>query len=289
MYMLKKAANQGSILILYAILCYSCVNLRAVGNYTHEAIAGMEQFELLPYGFEMHCEATCLDKNIRDRNVNPGPCDCSADKRADSINRVIYLAAHDYFQGLAMLADNEKAQLNTAGLTGTLTAGDFGPISLNTEQVDAYSLLSNTLIRALTDKFRSHKLSAYVTQADGPIGILLEYLDLNLTGNLYQKLEVRKRRLRGFYFDLARNQELSLYEQTKFVEDYYRNLEDLSVRQETLQRFSEIIKVMQEGHKKLAKQLENPKDSQTRQELSQAGSKLHATIKDFKGIGVWDD
>ncbi len=287
--MFQKAANQGSILILYAILCCSCVNLKAVGNYSHEAVAGMEQFEWLPYGFEMHCEASCLDKNIRDRNVNPGPCDCSADKRADSINRVIYSAAHDYFQGLAMLANNGKAQLNTAGLTGTLVAGDFGPVFLNTEQAEAYSLLSNTLIRALTDKFRSRKLSVHVARADRPIEVILEYLDLNLAGNLYQKLEVRKRRLKGFYFDLARNPELSLYERTKFVEDYYRHLEDVSVRQETLQAYSEIIKVIQEGHKKLANQLENPKDSHTRQELSQAGSRLHATIKDFKAIGGWDN
>ena len=287
MILLRKTIKPEHLLVMGAILCQSCVNLKAVGNFSHEAVAGMEQFERIPYGFEMHCEANCLDRNIRDRNINPDTCGCSADKRADSINRVIYLAALDYFQGLSLLADNERAQIHTAGLTNALASGDFGPVTLRKEQADAYSLLGNTLIRAVTDKYRSNHLRTYVAQAEEPLDILLEFLEFNLAGNLYQKLEVRKRRLKGFYFDMARSPELSRYEQTKFVEDYYRKLADLSARQERLQRFSGIIKELQEGHAKLAKQLENPKDSGSRQDLGQASSKLHATIVDFNAVGKW--
>jgi hypothetical protein len=194
-----------------------------------------------------------------------------------------------YFQVLVLLADDQKTRVHTAGLTGALTAGNFGPVTLNSEQADAFSGISSALMNRITDRYRKKNLKKYVGQAEGYLPVLLEFLDLNLAGNLYQKLEVRKRRWKDFYFDLSMDPGLTTYERTKFVEDYYRHLRELSARQEQINLYSEIIRLIREGHAKLAKLIENPREPGLREELIQAGSELHGTILHFNSAGIWDN
>lgn len=289
LYMNYKGVIQLTLVIICTIFCGSCANKKGISTFSNEGVSGLKKFEEIQYGFTRNCEEACLDKNIREFNVSPGPCNCSADQKADSINRIIYSAALGYFQGLAMLADNEKTHLNTSGLTGILSAGDFGPVTLKTEQVDAFSRITATLMKVATNKYRVKNLRKYIIQAAGSLPVLLEFLHLNLAGNLSQKLEVRKMRLKDFYFDYSRDPELSAYERTKFVEDYYKQLGELSAEQEQIQLFSDIIILLMEGHTELTRQIENPRESVPPEELLRLVSKLHGKIMEFNSAAIWEN
>lgn len=245
---MQKLLSNILVLILAAITSTSCVNLKHVGEFSESSIEGIEKFEALSYNFERNCTDECLQKGIEKLKIHGQTCVCTADKKADSITTLIYNTTRDYFYGLTDISKNQLTNYKTEELTQTLATGDYGSLSLNETDVKAYSSISTIILRAFTDGFRRKKIKEYVRRANEPLQTLLHFLDLNLSGNLIGKMEVQKNSIKSFYFDLISNTELSIYERTKFTEDYFRRISELTAKQEELETYSKVIKTIAEGH-----------------------------------------
>lgn len=264
--------------LLLVFLMGSCVNLRHVGKFSETSLEGVEQYEAIVPRFSKICSEDCQHEYIRKFEIHRTDCDCDQDRKADSITGVIHDAAMAYFQGLSNLAQNELTAYSTDGLTQALSAGNFGPVKLNETDVKAYSKISTLLLRAFTDGFRRQKVKEYVAEAHGPLLKLINFLELNLSGNLMGKLEVQKSGLKNFYFDFIRDENLSDYERTKFAEDYFQRIADIQAQQDELQNYSEVLREISEGHTTLYNNVGNMTDDEVQKDLAGHSWRLKNTI-----------
>jgi hypothetical protein len=271
-------------LISIALLMGSCVNLRHVGEFSETSIEGIEHYEKLSPGFAEVCLEDCQQEHIRRFEIHKTDCDCAHNQKADSITRVIYEAAKGYFYGLSDLSQNELTDYRTDDFTQALSTGDFGPIQLNETDVKAYSDISTLLLRTFTDGFRRKKIKEYVAQAHGPLLKLLDFLKLNLAGNLRGKLEVQKSTIKNFYFDFVKDKTLSDYERTQFAEDYFLRISEIKAQQKALDTYAEVLREITEGHTALYNNIENMTDDEVRKELNGHGSQLIDTISSLQKI-----
>lgn len=268
--------------ITCVVLLGSCVNLRHVGEFSETSIEGIEQFETVSPGFSKICLQDCEQEHVRRLDIHNTACDCEQNQKADSITRVIYDASRGYFYGLSDLSQNELTHYQTDAFTQTLATGDFGPIKLNETDVKAYSDISTLLLRAFTDGFRRKKIKEYVAQAQGPLLKLLQFLELNLAGNLNGKLEVQKSSLKNFYFDLTKDKKLSVYERTKFAEDYFRRISEITAHQNELDAYAQVLREIAEGHTTLYNNVGNMTDDDVRKELQGYGRQMNSTISSLR-------
>lgn len=260
----------------------SCVNLKHISEFSEYSIEGIEQFETLAPSFSEVCQQDGRQESIRKFDIHRADYDCGQNQKADSITEVINNATKNYFYGLLDLSQNDLTNYRTDGFTEALATGDFGPIKLNETDVKAYSDISNLLLRAFTDGFRRKKIKEYVAQAHGPLLKLLHFLELNLVGNLSGKLEVQKSSLKNFYFDFVKDKKLSDYERTKFAEDYFRRLLEITAQQKELEIFAEILQEIAEGHTNLYNNVSNMTDAEVRTALAGHGRQVSNTITSLR-------
>lgn len=261
-----------------AFLLGSCVNLRHVGEFSLKSIEGIEQFDSLSPSFSGVCLQDQHQERIRRFDIHQTDYDCTQNQKADSITQVIYNATKSYFYGLSDLSQNELTNYRTDDLTQALATGDFGLIKLDETDVKAYSDISTLLLRAFTDGFRRKKIKEYVAQAHGPLLKLIHFLELNLAGNLSGKLEVQKSGLKNFYFDFVKDKSLSDYERTKFAEDYFRRISEITAQQNELETYVQILQKIAEGHTTLYNNVSNMTDDEVRKELAGYGRQINHTI-----------
>ncbi len=268
--------------IISVLLLGSCVNLKHVGEFSETSIEGIEQFETVSPGFSKICLQDCRQENIRKLDIHDTDCDCAQNQKADSITQDIYNATRGYFYGLTDLSKNELTHYKTDDFTKALATGDFGPIKLNETDVKAYSDISTLLLRSFTDGFRRKKIKEYVAQAHGPLLKLLHFLELNLAGNLNGKLEVQKSGLKNFYFDFVKDKKLSDYERTKFAEDYFQRISEITAQQKELDTYIQVLREIAEGHTTLYNNASNMTDAVVRQELQVYGRQMTKTVSSLR-------
>lgn len=266
---------------ILGLMSLSCVNLKHISEFSEKSLEKIEVYETLPSGFYQVCQTDCRRKNIRDLDIHDVECTCSANKRADSITRVIYKSVTGYFYGLKNISANELTKYRTKDLGEALATGNFGPLQLNEEDVRAYSKISTIAMRAFTDGYRRAKIKNYVSQAHEPLTVLIHFLQLNLGGNLIGKLEVQKSILKNFYFDQVSNQRLSIYERTKFAEDYFNNISEINAKQDELKDFTETLKTIAEGHLLLYTNINDLSDEQVKNQLASLQYRLQTSFPSY--------
>lgn len=106
-------------------------------------------------------------------------------------------------------------------------------------------------------------------------------MDLNLSGNLRGKLEAQKAMVKNFYFDLVNDKNLSVYERTKFTEDYFAKIAAIENKQAALDAYSAVIKGIASGHASLKENIANLSDREIANLLSNYGSQLQDAISAF--------
>lgn len=263
------------------VLLTSCVNLRHVGEFTESSIEGIEKFELLAPSFTQSCLDDCLQENIVSLKIHGTSCYCTADEKADSITQLIYDTTRAYFYGLGKISNNELTNYRTDELTQSLTSGNFGSLTLDETDVNAYSNISTVILRSFTDGYRRNQIKKYVSEANQPLQTLLHFLDLNLAGNLKGKLEVQKASLKNFYFDLVADENLSFYERTRFTQEYFERTAKLTAKQRELDSFSEVLHLISEGHNALYANVNQLSSDGVRAELATYGSQLRNALPSF--------
>lgn len=269
------------VLLLAAITSVSCVNLKHVAEFSETSIESIEKFKTLSYSFAKNCTDECLQKSIATLKIHNQTCVCTADKKADSITALIYNTTRGYFYGLTDISKNQLTNYNTDELTQTLATGEFGSLSLKEADVKAYSSISTIILRAFTDGYRRKKIKEYVTRANEPLQTLLHFLDLNLSGNLIGKLEVQKSSIKSFYFDMIANTDLSVFERTKFTEDYFEKIAALTAKQEELAIYSEVLKTIADGHNALNKNINKLTEDAIKGQLAIHGTQLKNLAHSF--------
>ena len=272
-----------AILLLTAGLS-SCVNLKYINNFSSESLKSIQKFETISYSFKQCCLDNCINKKINNLNLDAEDCDCKLDEKADSVTLILYNAVKGYFDGLHNLSDNELTNYKMDGLTKALNEGNFGSIKIEKKQVDAYSNISKVLLRASTDEYRKHKIKGYVTEANEPVKVLIDCLDLNLSGNLAGKLNLQKQRIQSYCFDLTKDPSLSPFEKRLVVKDYYQQLAEIEARQNELRTYSKALKIIAEGHQKLAANIDKFSNAEIKGLLFQYACDIRDVVTEFEKI-----
>jgi hypothetical protein len=133
--------------------------------------------------------------------------------------------------------------------------------------VDAYSRIATTLSKAITDGYRRNKLSIYVSEANEPIKVLLDSYASTLESNLAMRLQTQEERLKSFYFDLSTDDDASLYEKKKVIEEYNNAIETLGQRKKLISSFARGLRSVAQGHEALYQQRNKLKNRQLRELL----------------------
>ncbi|WP_316828409.1 hypothetical protein [Pedobacter miscanthi] len=282
--MRNKIRNIGLMLILFPIAFSSCISLKPVNNYATASQKSINQFEDIKYSFKQNCWDNCFDKKINDLNLKAADCDCKLNEKADSVTLVIYNAAKGYIDGLVNLSNNELTDYKIDELTKALTENDFGSIKIEKPQVEAYSKISKIILRALTDGYRKKEIKKYIINANQPFNVLISFLDFNLSNNLIGKLNVQKQRIESYYFDLTKDKTLSTFEKRKAVEAYYQQLAKIEDKKKELIIFSKALKKIAEGHQKLVDNIDNIKEQQVKELLTEYASNIREIISEFNKL-----
>ena len=271
-------------LLLFVTVLSSCVNLQHVNNFSSASLESIKKFEVINYSFNQSCLDNCMTKKMNDLNLEARECDCLSDKTADSVTLLIYHAIKGYLGGLACLSRNDLTNYKTDALTKALTTIDLGSIKIEKKQVDAYSNISKILLRAFTDKYRRHKIGEYVKEGNEPLSVLIRYLDFNLSANLTGKLNVQKQRLRETYFDLTKDQTLSMFDKRNVVTAYYERLDQIEAKQNELATYSKALKKIVLGHQKLTDNLSSINKDNIKEQLTRDASDIQDIIPEFNKI-----
>ncbi len=241
------------IFTTFPLFIFSCVNLKTVGDYSAASMESIQNFERIDYSFLQHCLDRCEDEAIRNFEIKRAQeCSCEVYQEADSVTQVIYNSIAGYFEGLGNLSHNELTAYRSEELVGALSADELGPLKIDANTVNAFSSLSNTLLRASTDIYRRKKLGAYIEQANEPMQVLLEKFGVIIGINLKGELRFKRERLYAYYMDMKMNRTLvSDYEKGQAGKNYYQALEAIQRKEMELDVFAKGLEEIAKGHQVL--------------------------------------
>jgi hypothetical protein len=111
--------------ILLPVLFTACIQLKEVNQYASASVKTISKFEDLGYSFEKACREKCVTEQLEKQKLIPAPCNCPAEKSADSVNSVIYHVIKNYFNALADLSANELTNYKFSGLSKALKEGNL--------------------------------------------------------------------------------------------------------------------------------------------------------------------
>jgi hypothetical protein len=271
-------------LILLIAGLSSCVNLKHVNNFASSSLVSVGKFEEINYSFTQNCLENCHHTKIAELDLNPNDCNCESNEKADSVTLLIYHSVRGYLHGLTSLSNNDLTSYQMDALTKALTESDLGSIKIESEQVEAYSEISQILLKSVTDGFRKKRIKEYVREANEPVKVLIGFLDFNLSSNLAGKLNVQKQRLESYYFDLSRDPDLSAFEKRKVVEEYYLKLNQIEARQDELVAYSKALRKIAEGHQKLVDNIDDLTNDEIKILLNQYSADIQGLISEFNKL-----
>ncbi len=275
--MINKLINICCISLL-AFFTSACVHLKEIKVYAEKSVGGIKKFEDLHMGFQQYCMESCALEPMRRFDIKRTlDCNCSIYKTADSVNLVIYQSLKKYFDGLVDLSDNDKSKNAFNALQNALTAGEFGSMQINDNDVKAYGTIANILFRASTDVYRKRKLKMYIEEANDALQVLLKKFQFIQEQNLGGELNIKKEKLYAYFKELSLNARLSEYEKGHATKDYYDQLGAINQQQAQIKSFCNVLKSMALGHQQLYE-----KRNQLNTKAIQAEIKQYAAdIQDF--------
>lgn len=262
----------------------SCVNLKYVNNFASSSLKSVKNFEEIGYSFKQNCLENCQQKKINEMVLNSQDCDCKANEKADSVTLLIYNALKGYLDGLTNISGNNLTNYKMDILTKSLSEGDLKSINIEKKHVEAYSGISNVLLKAFTNKYRKNKIKEYIKTGNEPFKTLINFLDFNLSANLAGKLNVQKQEIKDYYFDLTKDNTLSTLEKRKAVEEYYQRSDKINTRQKALTTYSRELKIIAGGHQKLLDNIQKLNKDDIKEQLTQYASEIQDLASEFNKL-----
>lgn len=282
---MKKSFFRVAVLLWLLLMGFeSCVNLKYVNDFSAASLKSISNFEAIGYSFKQNCLDNCREKKMSDLVLSAEMCNCNENQKADSVTLLIYNSLRGYLNGLMCLSNNDLTNYKTDALTRSLTEGSFGELNIAKTQTEAYSKISETLLRCFTDKYRKHQIGNYLKTANESFQILIKFLDFNLSSNLAGKLEVQKQRMKPYYFDLTRDQTLSTFEKRKAVEEYYERYDKIESKEDELFSYSKALKKIADGHQHLAENVDRLSKGEIKELLIQSAGDIQDLMAEFNKI-----
>lgn len=242
----------GSVLVIVVFSLNGCVSLRSVSDFSSASVSGIKKFDDIGYSFQQHCLEGCGFEAVRSFEImRETKCDCADYRKADQLTRQIYNSLKSYFTGLSNLSANKLTSYNFRSFENSLTKGDFGKISIDDEDVEAFTNLSGILLRASTDLYRRSRIRDYIGEANSHVQILLEKFQFIIGQNLKGELDFRKEKLFSYYREMKMGNTLNEYEKGKAAADYYEQIYDIRFLQKQMDAFARSMKSIAEGHQEL--------------------------------------
>lgn len=273
------------IILIISTAISSCTSLRAVNDFASVSSTDLSKFEEIPNSFTQYCLDRYVSESVRKLEIRRSlDCDCSIYQKADSVTFLIYLSIRGYFDGLTAISDNNVTHYKMDPLSASLTAGTFGNIKIDQKQVEAYSLLSNILLGAVSGDYRKNKIKKYVEQANAPIEVLLDKFQFILQTNLAGELNFGKERLYALHKELLLNQALNDYEKEKVATDYYQQLSTINKQEERIDLFANSIKNIAGGHQKIYDNRNKMTDKELRDSLVVYQSAISIAVSQFNKL-----
>jgi len=280
----KKKLKVVYLFILFSFILSGCTNLQYVNNYSTSSLESIQKFEELNSSFNQSCLDKCEERKIEALTIAQEECSCKENEKADSITLLIYYAVRGYFDGLTNLSNGDLTNYQMDTLNNALTDGQFGDVKFDKTQVDACSNIVKIILKSGTDHYRGKKIKAYVKEANFPIKVLINFLDFNLSENLYAKLDVQKERITSSCFDITKNNKYTIAEKRDVVENYYKQLASIEAKQKELLTYSKALKIIAIGHQNLSDNIDKLKEDDIKQELTQYASKIKDIIAEYNKI-----
>lgn len=263
----------------------SCTSVRAVHDFSSVSSKGLSQFEEIPNSFTKHCLDRCVSESIRKFEISRAPdCNCDVYRKADSVTMLIYHSIHGYFDGLTDISEKDLTKYTLDKLDTSIETGTFGDIKIDTQQVVAYSAISNILLNAVAGIYRKNKIKKYVEDANQPIQVLLNKFQFILQKNLEGELDFRKEKLYVFYRELLLNPALNDYEKEKAATDYYQGLSTIKAQQERIDLFAQSLQSIADGHQKIYDNRNNMSAKELRDSLVIYQSAISNSISQFNKL-----
>ena len=98
------------------------------------------------------------------------------------------------------------------------------------------------------------------------------------------KLNVKKDRIKGEYFDLVNNESLSSIEKRNLVSEYYSELNEIINRQKKITSYSKSLRKISDGHQKLYEDVDKLTVEEIKKALFEYASEIKSIISEFKKI-----
>ena len=269
--MVQKFQGKLLLVILVSFLLIGCVSFRNVNRYANASLIGLQKFEVLGTSFKQCCIEYCLSDAIQTFDLENNICPCSSSEKADQAMGLTYHALKNYLTGLAKLSANSLKNIDLIPFSNSIN--DSILISLSSDQMTAYGAITQAFSNSITQKYRKQKLRVYLQNGHEPFTQLVGFLDISLSQNLKETLEVEKLKRKIDTFNLLKDSTLSTWDRQEAVSDYYAKVRDIESLEKRLVAYSRILRHLVVGHQQLVGSFDSTDLNRLKEVLPQA---IHA-------------
>jgi hypothetical protein len=164
----------------------SCVPFKEVSLLSQNSATTLNKELPVFYGYFNYCLDSCMIYPKTIQHLKQLDCDCSQDKTYDSLIDVEYRIFITYFNRLAKLADS-KTTISFDPLTKSVQSGNYGSLTITSEEEKVVNALSKVLSGLLTVHFKSKKIKEIISKDNEAFQKAIHFLKLHLE-NLRDKI-----------------------------------------------------------------------------------------------------
>ena len=250
---MKKINVAYRLLGLLALLSVvSCTDLAHVHRFAESGRKEMATGNALAYNFSQACLDRCKLNAMRTFDIKrEESCNCKLYEDADAVTHKIERALAKYFTALSRLSNDELTNYNVDPLADALAEGQFGSVTIEKKQAEAYTSIAQILLKATTDAYRRKKSRDYIAAGNEPVQVLLTKLQFILNSNLATEIDFKKESLYTYYNELKQSRKLSDYERGEAVKTYYDQLNQASRQKTAILKYSRALEKTAAAHQQL--------------------------------------
>jgi len=276
---MKNSKPTYHILAFFAMLSViSCTDLAHVHRFAESGRKEMATGNAMTYNFNQACLDRCRLNAMRAFDIKrEESCNCKLYDEADAVTSKIEKALGKYFTALARLSDDELTNYNVDPLADALAEGQFGSVTIEKKQSQAYASIAQILLKATTDAYRRKKTKDYIAAGNEPVQVLLSKLQFILNANLATELDFKKESLYAYYSELRQSKNLSDYERGEAVKTYYDQLNQASRQKAGILKYAKALERTAAAHQQLY-------DNRNKLTVAQIRSLLQEYTDDINGI-----
>ena len=262
-----------------------CTSLKPVSELSEKSLKGLAIYEDIPVTYEAFCDERCefdlIRRNliVRDSAIN---CDCRLFATADKSTTKVYRALAAYFKSLGDISVGNLTTYDTKSLSEALTEGKFGRLTIDKNTVTAYSALGRLVMQAFTDGYRKQKIRDVIEAGNPSIQTLLGVFRTSIE-NLVMELDFEKERHFALSSELLM-EKMTGFDKVNLAKNYYKQIDEISVKQLQLRTFSKGLQTIAEGHQKLFDNRNKIKLKEIRAILGEYSAELQDLVLDFKKL-----